>query len=396
MRSQDVIRGHAPVWTSPFRPFYLLGTLYGLVLVLVWAGAYADLWRAPTGAMALFLWHGHEMLFGFAAAIIVGIVLTALPSWAGTPEIRGVRLAALAAFWLAGRVAFWARDALPNTWVAVIDLLLFPAVLVLVAPQLLRAANRWYLLLVPILIALFVANFAFHVAIHGANAVAAGTALRAALYAIVILYVLKGGVLTPIFTGNALREKGRGEQVPFVMPLEALSVGVVLALAVLDLSGAPGAAVGGAALACAFVHGWRTARWRGWRVPDVPLVFVMHLGFAWLVVAFALKAVAELTGAVPESAWVHAFTLGSLGMMMLGLMMRVSLRHTGRALVVPPMMLAACVLMLASALLRLAASVHGFGDAVILVSALLWAGAFALWLLRFAGTLVTPSLPRKS
>ena len=384
----------AAVWASPFRPFYLLGSLYGLVLVTAWVGALHGLWRVPSGDVPLHLWHGHEMLFGFAAAIIVGIVLTALPSWAGTPEIRGIRLALLVILWLAGRIAYWAGAWLPAPWPVVFDLLLFPAVFVMVTPQLLRASNRLYLLLLPILFALFAANFVHHVAASGANLPVAGAALRGALYAIIVLYVLKGGVLTPIFTGNALREKGRGDQAPFDMRLEIVCMGALLLLATLDLAGAPSLLTGIAALACALAHGWRVARWKGWLLVDVPMVFVMHLGFAWLVFAFALKAAAELTGLVPESAWVHAFTLGSLGMMMLGLMMRVSLRHTGRPLVVPRVMLVACVTMFFSALVRLAATVHELGDFVIVLAAFLWAISFALYFIRFATTLLTPSLRR--
>ncbi|NJD35642.1 MAG: NnrS family protein, partial [Betaproteobacteria bacterium] len=145
---------------------------------------------------------------------------------------------------------------------------------------------------------------------------------------------------------------------------------------------------------CAGLHGWRCARWKGWRVADVPLVLVMHLGFAWLVLAFALKAAAELTGIVPEGAWLHAFTVGSLGLMMLGLMPRVCLRHTGRPLEVPDAMRVAWVLIFVAALLRLAATVHDLGSAVIALSAGFWAAAFAVYFMVFWKVLVTPSLPR--
>ena len=382
-----------PLLSSAFRPFYFLGTLYAPLLAAVWLGAWLGVWEVPSVGTPLRLWHGHEMLFGFAAAIIVGIVLTALPSWAGTKEIRGGRLALLVVLWLAGRIAFWAAPWLPLQAPAIVDCLLFPTVFLMLAPQLLRAANRLYLLLLPILLALAAANLAYHYGILAANTAFADQGLRAAIYVIIVLYVLKGGVLTPIFTGNALREKGRGGQAPFNFTLEILAVGVVVLLAALDLAGAPALWVGLAALACTGVHGVRTARWQGWRLRDVPLVFVMHLGFAWLVFAFALKAVAELTGAVPEAAWVHAFTVGSLGLMMLGLMTRVSLRHTGRPLVVPAAMKAAYALMFAAALVRLAATVHGLGEWAVALAAVLWGLTFLIYFLCFGSMLLQPSLP---
>lgn len=386
----------SPLWASAFRPFYFLGALYAPLLVAAWLGSFLGLWNLPAGEAPLKLQHGHEFIFGFAAAIITGIVLTALPSWAGTEEIRGGRLMLLVALWLSGRIAFWASPWLPALMPAVADGLLYAGLLTLLTPQLLRAANRLYLLLLPILLALLTADLLYHHAASSGNQILAGQALHLAIYAIVALYVLKGGVLAPIFTGNALREKGRGTPAPCNMKLEIAAVGALLLLAALDLGAAPAAWTGAAALACTLLHGWRCARWKGWRVADVPLVLVMHLGFAWLVLAFALKAAAELTGLVPEAAWLHAFTVGSLGMMMLGLMTRVSLRHTGRPLAVPGAMLIACGLMFAAALLRLAATVHGLGHAVIALSAGLWAAAFALYFMVFWKVLVTPSAPRRS
>ena len=386
----------SPLWASAFRPFYLLGALYAPLLVIVWLATYLGLWHDPQIDVPLQFRHGHEFIFGFAAAIITGIVLTALPSWAGTEEIRGRRLVLLVALWLAGRIAFWAAPWLPPLAPPMADCLLFPALLIMLTPQLLHARNRLYLLLLPILVALFAANLLYHHGVVTANYTQAWQGLRLSVYAVIVLYVLKGGVLAPIFTGNALREKGRGEQAPFNMKLEIAAVGAVLLLAALELAAAPAGWIGASALACALLHGWRTTRWQGWRVADVPLVLVMHLGFAWLVLAFALKAAAELTGIIPEIAWVHAFTVGSLGLMMLGLMTRVSLRHTGRPLVVPRAMLAAYVLMFIAALLRLAAAVNGPGNGIVALAAGLWATSFALYLMVFWKMLTTPSSPRPS
>src|SRR6266545_6899858 len=103
----------ASLWASPFRPFCAVGAAYGIALMTAWLAARAGFAALPYGSLAAPMWHAHEMLFGFAAAIICATVLTALPGWAGTPEIRGAPLAAIVALWLAGRVAFWVRDAMP-------------------------------------------------------------------------------------------------------------------------------------------------------------------------------------------------------------------------------------------------------------------------------------------
>jgi len=383
----------APVWVSAFRPFYLLGALYAPLVITGGAGALlgtVDLHATTTPQ----LWHGHEMLFGFAMAIIIGTVLTALPSWAGTPETSGGRLALLTALWLLGRVAFWAAPWIPPWSVALADALLLPVLTAMLVPQLMRVRNHLYLLLLPILLALVAANLGYHAFILGADAVRATQSLHAGVYAVIVLFLLKGGVLVPVFTGNALRVLGRGKPASFIMTLETAAVVCIVLLAVLDLSGASSAWVGVAAVLCTLVHAVRTARWRGWLVADQPLIFVLHLAFAWLVIALLLKAAAELTGIVPVNTWLHAFTVGALGMMMLGLMNRVALRHTGRVLEVTLPMRVAYLMLFAAALMRLAATVHGLGYWAVAAAALLWATPFVIYLIFYGSTLVRPSLPR--
>lgn len=385
----------APLWSSGFRPFYLLGTLFGLLVMATWTGAWLGAWPTPPGHLSLRHLHGHEMIFGFAAAIVVGITLTALPSWPHTPEVRGAPLAVLVGLWLAGRLAIWGGAWLAAPWRAGIDLLFFPAVFAMVAAPLLHASNRLYLLLLPILLALFGANLAWHLGMLLGNEQLASNGLLAGLYALMVLFVLKGGLLTPIFTGNALRASGRGDQAPFLMALDSAAVAAIVVLAGFDLGGAPANWTAGAALACVLLNGWRVMRWRGWRVSDVPLVFAMHLGFAWLLLAFALKAAAALGGLVPELAWVHAFTIGSLGLMMLALMTRVVLRHTGRVPQAPPAIRIAFTMMFAAALLRLAAHLPGLGSITVTLAALLWLASFAVYLRLYAHILVQPSLARE-
>ncbi|NJD36004.1 MAG: NnrS family protein, partial [Betaproteobacteria bacterium] len=243
----------SPLWTSAFRPFYFLGALYAPLFLAAWLGAFLGLWNPPSGELPLKLQHGHEFIFGFAAAIITGIVLTALPSWAGTEEIRGGRLILLVVTWLSGRVAFWASPGLPAPLPALADGLLYASLLVMLTPQLLRATNRLYLLLLPILLAMFAADLLYHHAASSGNQILAAQALRLAIYAIIMLYVLKGGVLAPIFTGNALREKGRGALAPCNMNLEIAAVGALLQLAALDLPAAPRAGTGAAAAISRFM-----------------------------------------------------------------------------------------------------------------------------------------------
>lgn len=381
------------LWRSAFRPFFLLGAVYGPLLMIHALGVAAGLWPVPVPGLSLYAWHGHEIVFGFAAAVIVGIVLTALPSWAHTEEIDGVRLQWLAGLWLAGRAGLLLP--LPAALAAALDGALYLLLAWLLTPQLLRAANRYYRMLLVVLAGLLAANVVFHVGTATGDDALAAFGLRLAIYAVILLFVMKSGVFTPVFTGNALRETGRGEQAVFLPWLDVLAAASVVALAIADLAGLPPALVGAAAAFAGAVHALRLARWRGWRVAGEPLLLVMHLGYLWLIVAFVLKAGAEFSWGVAGSAWLHAFTVGALGTTMIGMMTRVSLRHTGRPLRVPPPLLVAFAAMSVAALLRVAVALNALGTSWLAASALLWTAALLIFLFRCGHMLWQPSLPAR-
>jgi uncharacterized protein involved in response to NO len=378
----------ASVWVSPFRPFCALGAAYGVALMAAWVAEAAG-WLVPSyGALDGALWHGHEMLFGFAGAIICATMLTALPGWAGTPEIRGAPLAGLVALWAAGRAAFWARGLFP-TWLTIAaESALYVALLAVVAPQLARLANRNYLVLL-VVVAGMLAGEALFLGGH------AQSGLILTLYSIVLLFALMGGVFTPVFTGNYLRTAGRGDQPRFILPLEYGAVGAIVVLAAVDLGGAPRAWRAAVAL-CAFaLHGVRLARWQGWKTGAVPLLWTMHVGYAWMVVAFLLLALGDLGSSSAARAWLHAFSVGALGSMMLSLMTRMALRHTGRPLTPPRVMVVAYLLLQAAALLRVGAAGVAADESWIVAAAVAWIAAFVLFLACFGPILVAPSLPRR-
>lgn len=381
----------APVWTSGYRPFLLLGMTWGALLLPLWLAEYALRWSA-TPALAAPLWHGHEMVFGFAAAIIAAVLLTAIPSWAITDEIAGVRLAALAALWLAGRLAMLASGALPPWATAAADSVFLPALALVLVPTVLRARRKWFVAPVAILLVLAGLNVAFHAASASGDGGAASRALESGLLLVMLLYTLAGGLLIPVFTGNRLRETRRGD-VTFRVPLDAIAVASVAVFAIAEASEASLAARGVAAAVAAAANAARLLRWQGWKVLDEPLLWTLHLGYAWLVAAFTLRAIAALGGPAPELAWMHAFTVGALGITILGLATRIVLRHTGRPLVVPKAIVLAYLMMLGAAAARVATAFEP-SLTLLVASGVLWGGGLATYLARYARWLVAPSLPR--
>jgi uncharacterized protein involved in response to NO len=381
------------VWSSGFRPFFLAAAAYGPLLLVPWYAARSGWWTLPGAGLALPLLHAHELLFGFAAALVCGVVLTALPSWSGAGELRGPRLAALAVLWLAGRVALHGAEWLGRPLALVVDCALLPVLCMMLFSTLRATRRRLFWWTLPPLVALAGANLAFHLALANGSETGARWALMLGVHALAFLFTLYGGLFIPAFTRRWLH--ARGERAgAILMPLEYATALAMVAFACADLLGAPAAWVIAAALAAAAVHAWRFARWRGWRTAGEPLLWCIHLGYAWLIVALLLRAVAELVPAVPRDAWIHAFTIGAYGMLKIGLMTRVALRHTGRPLRAPRPMQAAFVMVLAASLLRLAYSVHDLGEWALAGSALLWAAAFVLYLALHGPMLLQPSLPR--
>ena len=340
------------------------------------------------------LYHQHEIVFGFSTAIIFGFIMTALPSWAGTEEIAGPRLALLTLSWMAGRLSIALSSMLPLPVVAILDLS-FPLLFaLLVAPGLSRTRFEYKLGLSLIAAGFFAGNLCYYMGIFEQDQSLWLQGLRIGVYAMIFHCSITVGVLAPIFTENALLESGRPTPIGHIATLEWLSALSIVALAIADIGGAGPAASGVLALLCGLLHAARLARWRSFSIASAPIAWVLHLGYLWLVVSLGLRAVAEFTPFVGTEAWVHAFTIGGFGLMSLGLMTRVTLRHTGRKLIPAPAMVAGYLCVAVAALIRVIIPATSFRHELLLLSALLWVIPYLLYLALYGRMLLTPSLPR--
>jgi uncharacterized protein involved in response to NO len=248
--------------------------------------------------------------------------------------------------------------------------------------------------LLPILLGFLVADAAYYLAIANEAFEPAQRALLLALNVLVVLFAIISGLLTPVFTETALQ--GRGETVPFrfSVSLEAAAIASVLLFAAADWAGVPPALNGAIACIGAVVHAARLARWHSAAALTIPLVFAMHVGYAWLVVAMALRGLADAFALVPRNAWIHAFTVGALGMTMLSFANRVVLRHTGRIADASPLALVGLIVMFSAGITRVTASLFDGSALWMALSAGAWALPFLLFLLEHGAKLWQRSLPR--
>jgi uncharacterized protein involved in response to NO len=374
------------LWRLGFRPFYLLGALYAGLAVPLWIAAHAGALGLP-GELPAQWWHAHEMVFGFALAIVTGFLFTAVRNWTGQPTPTGWPLAALCGLWLAARAGFLA-GALRLAVVTELVFLAFVAT-ALLAP-LVRAGNRRNYFVAVLFLVLAVVDLLFLGAVRGLLAVPdPSTALRVALYLIVTLTFVIGGRVIPMFTANAVRglSQRRSEH------LDRAAIGVSVLAFALELAAAPAAALapaaaGAAALQAARLHGWRPLATRG-----RPILWILHLSYAWIPVGFLLMAAAALGWASPVLAW-HAFSIGTVGGLVIAMVTRTALGHTGRVLVAGPAEVAMYVCVAAAALVRVVPPlfVPQAYAWTLWVSSLLWSAGFLLYVAAYWPKLSRPRI----
>jgi len=373
-----------------FRPHFLLAGLAALVLIPVWAldvayGVPLSSDWPPT------LWHAHEMLFGFIASAVAGFLLTAVPSWTGQKGFAGAPLVVLSALWLAARLMIASSSYWPRSLTAAVDLAFLPLLAALVARPLLRSQNRNTPLLL-VLGLLWLTNLAFHVALMGHNQPLALHAILIGIDLLLVLVTVIGGRIVPAFTATALRAQGLQNAVSSSSGLTIAAVVGMGAMTVGDLFVPDSRLAGGLAAAAAIIQGWRFTQWGVLRTLRQPIVWVLHVAYLWLPVGLALKAIALLNGAAFSAFWLHALTMGTLATMILGVMTRASLGHTGRPLSAHALTAASYLLLLGAVLVRVfgLATVPVSYPTVIAAAAFLWSAAFLLFVVVYAPILCSP------
>lgn len=370
------------LFSYPFRIFFLSLAVFGVIYVPLWVAQVYGAIDLPLALPALY-WHKHEMLFGFLSAAIAGFLLTAVCVWTGTERLQGRRLFGLWLVWLAGRILLVGGENVPVAVVHLVNLSFLPLVMMDAGWRIWHARQRRQLAILLVLGLLWAMQAGFVMTFNPVF-VSGGLVMAMALSGVI------GGRITPAFSSGWLRQQGRDSSTVKVVPrLDALSLATMVILLVVLLIGNQWG-TGLTALVAALLMLVRIVGWKGWLVARNPLLWILHVSLLWIPVALFLLAGNQLLGWT-ASAWVHAAGVGVVGSLVLGVIARVSLGHTGRALVLPSGMVVAFVMIQAAAMVRVmtAFAVVDWGAGVRLSGAL-WVLSFLVLLIRYAGILMKP------
>jgi len=387
-RSRASRRTGPPLLQNGFRPFFLGGATWLVFATFWWLHLFAG--GASLARFDALAWHQHEMLFGGVAAIITGFLLTAIPNWTGRLPVRGAPLVGLFALWLAGRAANLVGAELP-TWLPPAVDVGFLASLVGVALNEIIVGRNWRNLPVIGLVALIAfADLASHLA-AASGALDGDMARRLAMAAILGLVGVIGGRIVPSFTRNWLAKRG-AHPLPTAPTRFDHAALALLGAALAAWAIAPASLVTAMlALLAGATHLVRLARWRGVATIAEPLVWVLHLGFAWLPVGLLVLGLQRFVPALTALSATHAFAAGAIGTMTLAVMTRASLGHTGRTLTADRTTVAIYALVTLGALLRVLAYALPLDPLTTLaLGGTAWAGAFALFAWHYGPMLARP------
>ncbi len=372
-----------------FRPFYFFGALLALLVVPLWV-AHLTASVALVPVVPALYWHAHEMIFGFAGAIIIGFLLTASQTWTGLRTTHGPALAALALLWVAARITAFTGPALLY---AITDFALLPVVAIVLLRLLLRAGNTQNLPLVLILSLLATANLLFHASALGLVDISPLKALYAGLALITLMECVVGGRVIPAFTNSIVQ----GANIRVNTVVERVILGATCVGLALWVFAAPDTLAGrigcGTLLTASIGHVVRLACWKPWLTLARPILWILPASYAFIPVGLGLLGL-SLVRVVPISSGIHALAVGATGGLIMGMMCRSARGHTGRQIAASPTEVVAFVLVLFAAIVRVGVPLvaPAYTKTALIIAASAWSGAFFLFLLVFAIPLVKPRI----
>ncbi len=371
-----------------FRPFFLGAGIFAVISVTLWLAFFLNLFTLPAGPISGFQWHAHEMIYGYAMAVIAGFLLTAVSNWTGLPTPKGIKLAAIFGLWAMARLLFSLGD--PYLLASAVFDLLFNTILLIVLSRLvIQSKQHKQFAVIAKLLILLICNLLFFLGVYGYVEDGFLWGIYGGLYTIIGLILTIGRRVMPFFI-----ERGTPESVnPFNSKwLDLGSLFAVLVFFVSELVFKTEALSAYSALLIALIN---SARLIGWHTPGIwkrSLLWSLYLSFWFICLGFLLFAGSYFFD-FPKNLAIHALAYGGLGLATLSMMSRVSLGHTGRDLSKPSKLIAlAFILFIIGTMARVLLPLLNTFDYLLLIkiSQFLWIGAFTIFTLVYLPILSSP------
>ncbi|HUL13424.1 MAG TPA: NnrS family protein [Methylococcaceae bacterium] len=377
------------LFSYAFRPFFLLTAGYAVLMIAGW-GLHQGGVLAWSDSLPAHVRHGHEMLFGYAGGAIAGFLLTAVATWTNRPAISGPALIGLCVIWIIARLAaFIPHDSGLVLW-GVASIVFWAGLSALMTREVIAVHNTRNYKVLALLLAIMATEAEFFGSVPDDLALLE-TCLRTGLFLVIGMISLIGGRIIPAFTQNWLKlnRPQIATQLPAFGRFDLASVVITTAFAVGFIVWPTFRLTGWLGILAAGAQCLRLARWRGWLAWQEPLLWVLHVGYAWIPIGFGLLGVSILGTPSLFDAGIHALTYGAIGTLILGVAARVALGHTGRALQAFASMKIAFGLMTLGTLLRLLAPL---GNGFITASILTWMGSYLIFLVQYTPILLAPRI----
>ena len=371
------------VLTFGFRPFFLGASVWALSAMLLWIFQLSGMPDLPTNFDPV-TWHAHEFLFGYLGAVVAGFLLTAVPNWTGRLPVVGWSLGVLFGLWVMGRTAILLGMYLPSWLVALADLSMPLALVGFLAREILAGKNWRNLIVLALLVAFTLANARFHWEAYDDDMAGRQMGLRAGLGTGIMMIALIGGRIVPSFTRNWLVKQGETRlPAPPMQRYDVVALLILFVAIVFWILWPESVGSGGALVLAAGLHALRLGRWAGWYSISEPLVWILHVAYAFLPLgAFALGFSILWPALLTQTAAQHVWMAGAIGVMTVAVMTRATLGHTGQKLTAGIGTFAIYLALISAVVVRLVA---GFVPSM---AGLLFTFSGLFWILAFGGFVV--------
>ena len=367
-----------PLFRLAFRPFFIGAAIYAVISIALW-GLF---WSGNTHISQFMYgnplwWHSHEMLFGFTGSVIVGFLLTAVQTWTGQTGVKGAKLAFLFSLWLIARLGLMV--ATPSYVWMIIDCAWIIVATLFLAMPIIKVKQWRNLFFVPVLIMFTLLNIKYHLMVLKVIPYDLKATALMTLTIIAAVVIVVGGRVIPFFTSRGTKTETI-TRIPMLEYAALIPIWILLIFTLFPVT-VPSSLLAATYLIAAVTNLVRMCRWRSFKTITVPLLWSLHGAYLSMIIGLAWLGGSYINHSMNPTIGIHIIAIGGIGAMILAMMARVSLGHTGRKLQIGRWMIIAFISLLGSLLARTlfvvvmpVATIDAY-----VISAVLWVIAFTIF-----------------